>query len=135
MTKGGGNILIADDSERIRKRLRRLILGKCGSVEIRESVDVPTTIERLLSDPPQILVLDLSIPGGSGLDVLDCIQRQSLPVHVIVLTNYASESNRKKCLSLGASFIYDKSTQFEEALLALKRLQSADGLPERASHE
>ena len=75
------------------------------------------------------------MPGGSGLDVLDCIQRQSLPVHVIVLTNYASESNRKKCLSLGASFIYDKSTQFEEALLALKRLQSADGLPERASHE
>jgi CheY-like chemotaxis protein len=135
MNPAAGRVLIADDSERIRKRLVKLIRGKCAGAEIRVSTDVPTTIEKLLRDPPQILVLDLSMPGGSGLDVLDCIRRRSLPVHVIVLTNYASDSNRRKCLSLGASFVYDKSTQFEEALLALKRLQSADGLPERASHE
>jgi len=129
MTKSGGNVLIADDSERIRKRLRRLILGKCGSAEVRESDDVPTTIERLLSDPPQILVLDLNMSGGSGLDVLECIQQRSLPVRVIVLTNYASESNRRKCLKLGAKLFFDKSTQFEEALLALQGLRSENGSP------
>jgi len=128
MTKSGGNILIADDSERIRKRLRRLIKGTCGA-EVRESDDVPTTIERLLSDPPQILVLDLNMPGGSGLDVLECIQQRSLPVRVIVLTNYASEPNRRKCLKLGASLFFDKSTQFEEALLALQGLRSENGSP------
>jgi DNA-binding NarL/FixJ family response regulator len=135
MKGSGAKVLIADDSERIRKRLAKLILATSGGAEIRESADVQTTIEKLLSDPPQILVLDLHMPGGSGLEALECIQRRNLPVVAIVLTNYASEGNRKKCLSMGASFVYDKSTQFEEALLALKRLQSADGLPERASHE
>jgi CheY-like chemotaxis protein len=129
MNPAAGRVLIADDSERIRKRLVKLIRGKCAGAEIRVSTDVPTTIEKLLRDPPRILVLDLHMPGGSGLDVLDCIRRRKLAVLTIVLTNYASDCNRKKCLSLGASFVYDKSTQFEEALLALQKLQTQDSPP------
>ena len=52
---------------------------------------------------PDIVILDISMPGGSGMYVLESI-KQALPsLRVLMLTNFANDQYRQKCLQLGAS--------------------------------
>jgi DNA-binding NarL/FixJ family response regulator len=109
-------ILIADDSPLVRERLVKLIARRRLDARVRESQDVPSTITAIDDDRPDVLILDLRMPGGSGFDVLSHIQRQNMAIRVIVLTNFASEDNEKKSRKLGAHFFFDKTKEFERAL-------------------
>jgi DNA-binding NarL/FixJ family response regulator len=74
---------------------------------------------------PAVLVLDMAMPGGNGLDVLQTVkQSQSAPL-VIVLTNYPVY--RQRCLEAGADYFFDKSTEFEQLHMLLERLEPDAG--------
>jgi len=123
------NVVIADDSPLVRERLIRLLTGCRKDVRTRETHDVRTTIASIEDDPPDALILDLRMPGGSGFDVLRYIQRRSLGTHVVVLTNFPSEVNMSRSLNLGAHFFFDKTKEFESALDVLLAQTPAQGLP------
>jgi CheY-like chemotaxis protein len=61
-----------------------------------------------------LLVLDLFLKEGSGLDVLKACQQRPAHQHVVVLTNYPSAELREKCLNLGAEHVFDKTTELNE---------------------
>jgi DNA-binding NarL/FixJ family response regulator len=61
-------------------------------------------------------VLDISMPGGSGVHVLETIKREQPALKVIMLTNFGHEQYRQKCLQLGADHFFDKTTEFEKVL-------------------
>jgi two-component system response regulator DevR len=115
-------VLIADDSALIRSRLSRLIRSRKLEVSILESAGVEDTIGAVERQQPDILILDLYMPGGSGFDVLSHIRKKGYATQVLVLTNYASEHNRRKSMELGSDCFFDKSSEFE---MALDYLESA----------
>jgi len=115
-------VLIADDSEVFVQRLLRA-LGEIGGVEIvaqaRTGAEAMQAVRNL---NPEVVILDIRMPQGSGIDVLEGMKREKLAPITIVLTNFAYPQYRKKCLQLGARFFFDKSAEFAKLGEALRRL-------------
>ena len=107
-------VLIADDSEVIVQRLIALLTHVKG-VEIVDQVGtVEETREAVQRLRPDAVILDMQMPGGSGIDVLESMKKDRLMSTVIVLTNHPYAPYRKKCLQVGAKFFLDKSSEFEK---------------------
>ncbi|CAN5893939.1 hypothetical protein BH11PSE8_BH11PSE8_32630 [soil metagenome] len=64
----------------------------------------------------RLLIVDLFLVDGSGLDVVASCCGRSACQHVVVLTNYATSDIRRRALELGADAVFDKSTEIEEML-------------------
>ncbi|MCF7913829.1 MAG: response regulator [Spirochaetaceae bacterium] len=107
-------LLIADDSELLRKSLRKLLCDVKGISEVYESESVADTLQQLAKVRPDILLLDIQMPDGSGFDVLRT--KKTTPKLTIVLTNFPTDSNRRKSLSLGADYFFDKSNEYEKLI-------------------
>lgn len=125
-------VLIADDSEIIVKRLIA-VLTEVGGVEIVDQAGtVAAAAQAVRNLKPDVVILDIAMPGGSGIDVLEGIKRDQLTPIVIVLTNYGYPQCRRRCLKSGARFFLDKSAEFEkvgEVLRALIRDAPHGDLP------
>lgn len=60
-----------------------------------------------------LIIVDLFLKAGSGLDVLQMVRTRSTSQHAFVLSNYATSEMRRRCLELGANGVYDKSTEID----------------------
>jgi DNA-binding NarL/FixJ family response regulator len=109
-------VLVADDSAPVRERMVSL-LGELPHVKVAaESDDVPDTIECVRRLRPHLVLLDISMPGGSGFDVLDMIRAERIPTLVIVLTNHAEPEYETRAFRTGAVAFLDKSRDFLKAI-------------------
>lgn len=120
-------LLVVDHSAVLRRRLLEMIAPLPGIEICGAATDVPTAIAAGDKLKPQVVILDLEIPGGGGLDVLAHLRRASPPPVVIVFTNFNYEPLRRYCRSAGAEYFFDKSTDAEAMLTVL------GALPARAS--
>ncbi len=106
-------VFIVDDSPVVRERLATL-LSDLPSVEIVGQAEIAfEAISATRRLKPDVMLLDISMPGGSGIHVLEMVKKERPAPLVIMLTNFAHEQYRQKCLQLGADFFFDKSTEFE----------------------
>ena len=106
------SVLIADDSSVVRERMAALLKEVPGVSVVGEAATVSGTLDGLRRLRPSVLVLDLSMPGGSGLDVLRELGSHQPKPTVIVLTNYSFPEYEIEACRLGASAFLNKSTQF-----------------------
>jgi DNA-binding NarL/FixJ family response regulator len=115
-------VFIADDSAAVGERLITM-LSELPQVEIiGHAQDAREAIESIRQLNPDVVILDIRMPGGSGIDVLRDIKSNKPAPVVIMLTNYPYPQYRKKCMALGAEFFFDKSTEFEEVMEVLGQL-------------
>lgn len=115
-------VLIADDSMLILERLKTMF-SELPEIEIiGEARDGIGTIENVRKLNPDVVVLDIKMPGVDGIDVLKDIKNNYQNIKVIMLTNYPYPQYRRKCMELGADYFFKKSTEFENVLGALKQL-------------
>jgi len=113
-------VFIVDDSALVRKRLRSL-LEDIGEVElVGEAEDCAEAIDAIPKARPDVVILDIHMPGGSGIEVLKEIKKGEPSPLVIMLTDYPSLQYRKICQELGASYFFDKLTEFEKVAEVLK---------------
>ncbi len=112
-------ILIADDSGAVRERIK-LLLSDIEDVEmIGEARNVGQAMEQIRQLIPDVIILDIRMPDGSGMDVLRHIRKRGgLPV-VIMLTSYPHPQYRKRCMEAGADFFFDKTEEFEKVAEAV----------------
>ena len=114
------NLFIAEDSKDVLLRLFGIVAGFPELHLIGMASDIPGCIARVAAVRPDLLILDLSMPGGSGLDVLRSLESwQDKPV-VIVYTNRATERYRKACIELGAAYFVDKSGDMQDLKNAIR---------------
>ena len=71
---------------------------------------------------PDAVILDLQMPGGSGLDVLRAIRIDHPHLRVLICTNFDYPQYREKCMSGGADYFLDKSAEFEKIPVILRQL-------------
>lgn len=115
-------VFIADDSNLVVERLAGLLDEVTGAEFVGQAADAAQAVHDILELKPDALILDLHMPGGSGLDVLRAIRSLHLDLPVIICTNYPDSEYRDECLSAGASFFLDKSREFEKIPSILRGL-------------
>ncbi|MFI5193450.1 MAG: response regulator [Chitinophagales bacterium] len=105
-------VLLVDDSPLIVERLMSMLqdlkiqsLFCCGTV-----FEAKQFLNHLI---PDILVLDINLGDGSGIDLLEMAKIKRPETLVIMLTNQSGTYYRKLCKTLGADYFLDKSTDFE----------------------
>jgi DNA-binding NarL/FixJ family response regulator len=80
---------------------------------------------------PEVVILDLVLRSGSGLDVLREIKRVAPECRVVVFTGYDAEQYRTHCLAAGADYFLSKIRQHQELIQLLGKL--GDGRPDAAA--
>jgi DNA-binding NarL/FixJ family response regulator len=116
-------VFIADDSTIVRERLGTMLDELAGIDLVGQAGNVGQAINAVRRLKPDAVILDIRMPGGSGINVLQAI-KQAVPAPlVIVLTNYPYPIYRERCLQVGADFFLDKSTEFDQIPALLGRLK------------
>lgn len=116
-------VYIVDDSPLIRKRLLEMLSGLSDTRVIGEAGDAVEAMKGIRILNPDILILDIQLPGKSGIELLRDIRRAGIKTHVIVLTNFAYPQYRKECLEAGAAFFLNKVKDFERLPVALNSFE------------
>jgi len=107
-------VFIVDDSKAVVERLADLLNEVPGVELVGRASDVPGAIHSILKTNPDAIILDLQMPGGSGLEVLRTIRQGYSSLWVLVCTNYPYPQYREECLAAGANYFLDKSAEFEK---------------------
>ena len=117
-------VAIADDSAVIRDGLTRM-LSRMTDVELAwqaGSVAEAMAASRLMA--PDVIILDVEMPDGKGIEVLQYIKSDMPKTVVMILSNYAIAPLQKSYYRAGADYFYDKSTEFEKIFETLSQLIS-----------
>jgi len=103
VTQAKWKILVVDDDPQIRKILERMLSG--ADYEVRTADDGYSALERIKEDPPHLVILDIMMPGMSGIEVCRAI-RETHPassIQVLMLSAKDSQSDRRRALEYGAN--------------------------------
>jgi two-component system, NarL family, nitrate/nitrite response regulator NarL len=117
-------ILIADDHPIFRTGLRSVLSSEQGFSVVAEACDGDEALRLTRSLRPDVLLLDLAMPGVSGMDALAELATASGPVRTIVLTGAIDKSDIVKALQLGAAGVVLKGSAAE---LLVKAIRSVMG--------
>src|SRR5262245_26970128 len=118
-------VLIVDDSARLREGLTSLCSLQSKLEVVGTAGDGVEALEAIRNLKPDVVSLDVRMPRMSGIDVLRAIRRDRLSCTLIVLSGMADKIFRKKCLELGAKYVFDKSTELEKFLRILGRSRAS----------
>ncbi len=115
------NILIADDSSMLRSHLKKLLtLTINPETAIHETHSVISTLNQLEVELPDVLILDIQLPDGTGMDVLKYLATRERKPLIIILTNFPNENNKRHCFEWGADYFFDKSNEYEKVISVLE---------------
>lgn len=115
-------VFIVDDSPAVVERLVDLLSEVVGTEFVGQAGGVSEAVRGIEKVKPDALILDLQMPGGSGLDVLRAIRSEHPLLYVLICTNYPYPQYRDECMSAGANFFLDKSVDFEKIPGILRHL-------------
>lgn len=117
-------ILIADDHEIVRRGLKQILLEGFAFSEITEANDCPSLVEKAVSGTWDIIVSDLAMPGGGGLEALKQVKKTNPELPVLILSIYPEEQYALRVLKAGASGYLNKDAAPEELVIAVQRILS-----------
>ncbi len=92
-------LLVDDEQEFVKTLSERLTLRNMGSAVVHDGDSALRLIEQ---DEPDVMVLDLKMPGQNGIEVLKKVKQTHPSIEVIILTGHGSDNDKQQCLELGA---------------------------------
>lgn len=115
-------VAIVDDHEIVRAGLREILAGELGIAIAFEAASGEEALARLQEIPCDVLLLDLALPGQSGVDVLRILRQRHPGVRVLVLTGYPEERYALAMIRHGADGYLCKECGQKELLQAVRKL-------------
>jgi DNA-binding NarL/FixJ family response regulator len=116
-------ILIADDNAMIRRGISRLLASETDWTVCGESVDGASTIAQTRTLNPDVVLLDVSLPDASGLDVARNLRAEFPAVKIILVSQNDPAQLQRGVDSSGAHACVDKSELADSLIPAIKSLQ------------
>ena len=109
--EGPSKILLVDDEREFVTTLsERLVMRDMGSVV---AYDGQSALDLVKSDEPEVMILDLRMPGIDGIEVLRRVRKSKPEIEIIILTGHGSDADRKICMDLGAFAYLNKPVDID----------------------
>lgn len=119
------NILIADDHVHVRRGLRELLADAFSNAHFTEASDGDEVLTQLHGLQPDILLLDINMPGRSGLEVLKVVKKTYPLLPVIMVSVQAENQYALRCLRAGATEYVNKNSASEELVPTIRKIMDA----------
>ncbi len=116
------NILIADDHTIVRKGLKQILAETPDMVVADEASNGFEVMEKIRKNHFDVLLLDISMPGKSGLDILKELKAESPKLPVLVLSMYPEEQYAIRVLRAGAAGYLTKESAPDELVVAMRKV-------------
>ncbi|MGD9251460.1 MAG: response regulator [Desulfobacterales bacterium] len=111
-------LLVDDEREFVQTLSERLIMRDMGSTV---AYDGESALAMVQEEDPEVMILDLKMPGIDGIEVLRRVKNTRPGIEVIILTGHGSEADRKTCMDLGAFAYLQKPVNIEQLSETLKQ--------------
>ena len=118
------HILIADDHAVVRRGLREILDDAIPGAAFSEAGNGDEVLRQLSKSTTALLVLDISMPGRRGVDVLRDVKHAYPRLPVIILSVHSEEQYAVRCLRAGAAAYINKESASEELAIATKKILS-----------
>ena len=114
-------VLIADDHEIVRKGLGKVLSETLQPIKIDEATNGQEAMSKILKSEYDLVVLDLKMPGKSGLDVLKEIKQHRPKLPVLILSMHPEEQFAIRAIRAGAAGYLTKECAGDELVLAIRK--------------
>jgi CheY-like chemotaxis protein len=111
-------LLVDDEREFVQTLSERLLMRDMGSTV---AYDGESALAMVQEEEPEVMILDLKMPGIDGIEVLRRVKATRSDIEVIILTGHGSEADRKTCMELGAFAYLHKPVNIEQLSETLKQ--------------
>lgn len=111
-------LLVDDEREFVQTLSERLLMRDMGSAV---AYDGESALSMIREDEPEVMILDLKMPGIDGIEVLRRVKQTRPEIEVIILTGHGSEEDRTTCLKLGAFAYLQKPVDIDRLTETLKQ--------------
>lgn len=129
------SVVLTDDHRLIRHAMRALLDKSTQFSVVGEARDAEETLDLLKQHSPDLLILDVGLPGKSGIELIYEIRQQHLSPKIAVLTMYEDEEKVRQALGAGANGYIYKDVAPKDLLSALDRVISGElVIPEQFNH-
>lgn len=115
-------ILIADDHALLRNGLKRIISAETDMEVLWEAKNSSEVMDLVKKENIDLLILDINMPGRSGLDILQDIKLLRPDMPILILSINPEDQFARRCYSAGASGYMNKDIEPEEFILAIRKL-------------
>jgi two-component system, OmpR family, response regulator CpxR len=111
-------LLVDDEREFVQTLSERLLIRDMGSAV---AYDGESALDMIHEDEPEVMILDLKMPGIDGIEVLRRVKQKRPEIEIIILTGHGSEDDRKTCMELGAFAYLQKPVDIDLLSNTLKK--------------
>jgi DNA-binding NarL/FixJ family response regulator len=120
--------MLVDDHELIRKGLRSYLDRRPEFTVVAEAGTVRQAVIRAAKEQPDVIVMDVQLPDGTGIEACRAIRTQMPDTRVIMLTSFADDDAVMASIMAGASAFLLKTTPGEEIAAAIERVAAGESL-------
>jgi DNA-binding NarL/FixJ family response regulator len=120
MPSSNVNVYLADDSQAIRARVAAMLGARSMNI-VGEAETPQACIDGILATQPDVVVLDVQLEGGQGLEVLRAVHPLAPRIAFVVFSNNSGPAYRKRYLAAGAVGFLDKTAEFDQLAQAVSQ--------------
>ena len=113
------DILIVEDNTTFRKSLNEMLTDRFSGIRVREASDASEALGVVERKKPDLIFMDVRLPGVNGLDLTRKIKNAYCDITIIMLTNYDLEEYREAAERYGADHFIPKGTSSREDIIRL----------------
>jgi DNA-binding NarL/FixJ family response regulator len=113
-------VLLVDDHPVVRQGIARILAAEIPDLALAEAVDGASALDELRERPPQLILLDLSMPGENGLSLLRKIRREFPSIPVMIVSMHPADQFAQRALHAGAVGYVAKDSDPQELVDAVR---------------
>lgn len=117
-------ILLADDHAVVREGLRALLEQQPDLLIVAEASDGSATLRSVMSETPDVVVLDMKMPGATAVETITAIKQQRPRTQILVFTSYAEDSQVRDALKAGATGYLLKDAMADDLVRAVREVNA-----------
>lgn len=117
-------VLVVDDNESVRRSISQILRSQADIEVVSEAVDGADAVRKIGEHQPDVVLLDITMPGMNGLEVAETIKVEFPSVHVLIVSQHDSRGFQWAALAAGVSGYIIKSNVGRDLVPELRRIQS-----------
>jgi DNA-binding NarL/FixJ family response regulator len=116
-------VVVADDHTLVRQSVLKAVRSEPGIEIVGEAGDGPGTLAAVAEHDPDLLVVDIAMPGLDGLSVAEQLRRERPKLRIVFLSMHDDDTSLQRAVGLGAAGFVSKSASIEELLEAVRAVR------------